>query len=639
MAALLCLGLISCSAPADKTDTDTDTVTLAGSETETQTEPESTDAPAPAVPVITEEGGTAAVTVGDLAYKASGYAKLEDGKFRFRSGFSAEFSGITGKFNRMTFRYTSTDPLKLTVNYKTDTSERSDLYYLDASDDGVFSCFIYQYNDAVLATELLSVNAESCSGAAASFLLTGVETEERELLTKSTYYIENSRFKVGVSVRWGGGINYVEDKTCKVRGLSNLVNRHDTGRLIQQSYYGTAGNDEYQPEVSMGSMWVYNPVQGGDQHNNPSRLIDLEMTETSIYIKAQPLDWSKNNYHTPTYMENTYSITDDVIRVDNRFTDYSGWEHRYASQELPALYTVSYLSRFTWYDGAKPWQNGELSYKDDLNFWGDQNYVADCTMKMKYGNTETWCAWTNPDDDFGLGLFVPNIDVFKAGRYEFDGTKKDKDNPTNYVAPLNIIKINSYKPIEYSYLMTTGSVADIRATFMRYKDFTDNASLHNDYQPNRVYGGDKEMTDASFETAADIVMISTPHNTEISFSAEQTAAVLKVDGADPSVTFDYTKQGCDSTEKTKLTFEYMIPAENSMKSYETDLFLCTGAQKVPSGDFRVRQRLICDGQYHTLELDLSKYSFWNGTINQIRFDYFDNCAAGDVMYLRSFKLS
>ena len=107
----------------------------------------------------------------------------------------------------MTFRYTSTDPLKLTVNYKTDTSERSDLYYLDASDDGVFSCFIYQYNDAVLATELLSVNAESCNGAAASFLLTGVETEERELLTKSTYYIENSRFKVGVSVRWGGGIN------------------------------------------------------------------------------------------------------------------------------------------------------------------------------------------------------------------------------------------------------------------------------------------------------------------------------------------------------------------------------------------------------------------------------------------------
>ena len=637
MAALLCLGLISCSAPADNTDTDT--VTLAGSETETQTEPESTDAPAPAVPVITEESGAAAVTVGDLAYKASGYAKLEDGKFRFRSGFSAEFSGITGKFNRMTFRYTSTDPLKLTVNYKTDTSERSDLYYLDASDDGVFSCFIYQYNDAVLATELLSVNAESCSGAAASFLLTGVETEERELLTKSTYYIENSRFKVGVSVRWGGGINYVEDKTCKVRGLSNLVNRHDTGRLIQQSYYGTAGNDEYQPEVSMGSMWVYNPVQGGDQHNNPSRLIDLEMTETSIYIKAQPLDWSKNNYHTPTYMENTYSITDDVIRVDNRFTDYSGWEHRYASQELPALYTVSYLSRFTWYDGAKPWQDGELSYKDDLNFWGDQNYVADCTMKMKYGNTETWCAWTNPDDDFGLGLFVPNIDVFKAGRYEFDGTKKDKDNPTNYVAPLNIIKINSYKPIEYSYLMTTGSVADIRATFMRYKDFTDNASLHNDYQPNRVYGGDKEMTDASFETAADIVMISTPHNTEISFSSEQTAAVLKVDGADPSVTFDYTKQGCDSAEKTKLTFEYMIPTENSMKSYETDLFLCTGAQKVPSGDCRVRQRLICDGQYHTLELDLSKYSFWNGTINQIRFDYFDNCAAGDVMYLRSFKLS
>ena len=588
---------------------------------------------------VNEADGKASVNVNGVSYEAEGYKRFTEGKFRFSDGFRITFDGVTGKFNRMVFSYSSSQPLSIDVVYVENNSEKTAQYYVEAAENGVFGCLIKSYLDAGLATSLVSISARSCSKNVTEFILEDVSLEELPLINKTTYYIENDRFKVGVNLAWGGGINYIEDKTCKIKNLTNLVNKHDTGRLIQQSYYGTAGNDEYQPEMSMGSMWVYNPVQGGDQYNNPSRLIDLRVTDNSVYIKAQPLDWSKKNYLTPSYMENTYTVGGEYIRVDNRFIDFSGWEHRNASQELPALYTVSYLSRFTWYDGVNSWEDDTLSYKDDLNFWGSAEYVNDCTMKMKVNNTETWCAWVNPDDDFGLGLFVPNIDVFKAGRYEFDGTKKDKDNPTNYVAPLNIIKINSYKPIEYSYLMTTGSVADIRATFMRYKDFTDNASLHNDYQPNRVYGGDKEMTDASFETAADIVMISTPHNTEISFSSEQTAAVLKVDGADPSVTFDYSKQGCDSTEKTKLTFEYMIPAENSMKSYETDLFLCTGAQKVPSGDCRVRQRLICDGQYHTLELDLSTYSFWTGTINQIRFDYFDNCAAGDVMYLRSFKLS
>ena len=53
----------------------------------------------------------------------------------------------------------------------------------------------------------------------------------------------------------------------------------------------------------------------------------------------------------------------------------------------------------------------------------------------------------------------------------------------------------------------------------------------------------------------------------------------------------------------------------------------------------IRSELICDGEYHTLEIDLTAYDFWKGTLNLIRFDFFDECASGDTLMLRSFKLS
>ena len=44
----------------------------------------------------------------------------------------------------------------------------------------------------------------------------------------------------------------------------------------------------------------------------------------------------------------------------------------------------------------------------------------------------------------------------------------------NYVAPLVLVQIKPFTPIEYSYLMTAGSVAEIRERFTAAKDFADN---------------------------------------------------------------------------------------------------------------------------------------------------------------------
>ena len=607
----------------------TDTVT------ETETEPVVTEPVSQFI--VTEENGRATVSDGGFKYVASGYEKLENETFVIKNDFTAEFDDISGKFNRMIFSYTCTEPVKLHVKYISNSSEKTDTFYVEAAECGTFGCLISSYVNAGVADKLLSVTAETCTGKTAEFMIYGVQIQEAELINKTTNYLENDRFKVGINLLWGGGINYVEDKKDGQSSLKNLVNSHDTGRLIQQSYYGTAGNDEYQPGTFMNNRWVYNPVQGGDQFGNSSRLIDFNVTETSVYIKSQPQDWSNNNFLTPSYMENTYTVTDEYIRVDNRFVDFSGWEHRYASQELPALYTISYLSRFTWYDGTSSWQDDTLSYRDNLNFWGDAKYVNDCSFKMKTSNTETWCAWTNPDIDYGLGIYVPNVDELKAGRYNFNNSKKSSDDATNYVAPLNTIKMIAYKPIEYSYIMTTGTISQIRATFKKYKDFSDNASLHNDYISTRVYDGD--LLNAVFDNAESVAMMTAPNNSEISYSSEQKAAVIKCIGADPHISFDYTSGKYAAEDYGTLTIEYMIPTDNAQKSYCFDLFPCAGSTTAPDGGKRLRYDLTADGEYHTLEVKLAGNAFWKGTINLLRFDYFDNCAVGDIMYLRSFKLS
>lgn len=633
LAALLLLQLFAC-APAEETATDTDTTAAASDGATTAADSGPEEEPFS----ISVSGGSARVTASGISYTATGFKSVEDGTFRFRDGFSAVFDENSGRFNRMIFDYSSTEPMEITVAYSENGSEKTAQYYAEAAENGVFSCLIRSYAEGGLAASLLSLTAKTCSKAAGCFVIRGVGTEEIPLINKVTYYLENARYKVGINLLWGGGINYVEDKTCKIKNLTNLVNKHDTGRLIQQSYYGTAGNDEYQPGEFMNARWVYNPVQGGDKHGNASRLIDLRISENSVYIKAQPLDWSGNNYATPSYMENTYTVTDDYVRVDNRFVDFSGWEHRYAAQELPALYTVSYLSRFTWYDGIKPWQGDELSYRDDLKFWGDAAYVNDCTFTVKSSNTETWCAWTNPEADFGLGIYVPNVDVFKAGRYGFNNTKKASDDPTNYVAPIDVIKMTSFVPIEYSYLLASGSIGQIRKTFTDNKDFADNASLHVNYIPNRAYGGGRDMTDAVFENEGDTAMITSPNNTIVTFSREAGAAALTCSGADPHVSFDYSAgKKYDAKDRTVLTVEYMIPEGG--RSYSCDLFICAGGTTSPDGNKRIRKDLTADGQFHTLTVDLSKYSYWNGEIHLIRFDYFDSCSEGDTLYLRSFKLS
>ena len=644
LAALMLLSAVACDKGGDVTDTtaggDTTAEEATNDTTAVESETEEVTLPAPEDYEVTEQDGAASVvTPLGLSYTLSGYSSLDKASASYESELVYTFdeAAFDERFTRFTITYASTTPVKVWLSFTERGKDTEDYYFLDAG-EGTFSGLNPNVLKGNTARKIGKLRVESLTDDPAVFTLAGLVTENMEK-PAGTVYVENSRFKLGVDLSWGGAVSYLEDKSCPVSGLGNLVNKHDTGRLIQQSFYGVQQNEEYTPGISFDVTWRYNPVQGGDQYGNASRLIDVVITETSIYIKAQPQDWALNNALTPSYMENTYTLCEDRVQVDNRFTDYSGWEHPFSGQELPAFYTVSYLDTFVWYNGEDSWTGDTLSSKGDLPFWGD--YAGECTFTLREKNTETWCAWISSADDYGLGVYAPNIDQLKAGRYNYDGSKSDVADSTGYVAPINILKMVSFEALEYSYLLTAGTTAEIRKVFTENKDFTDNAALHKHYQSTRLPSVEGDITALDFTGGKNLSLLTSLSDTTVSFD-EAEGAVKLTAGAfgDVNVSIPYGSNPTvlsASTYKT-LRIEYMIPIENGKPAYQSDIFLCAGDISAPDGNARIRVDLVKDGEYHVLVVDLSKNSHWKGDIHLIRFDYFDNSAEGDVMYIKSITL-
>lgn len=246
----------------------------------------------------------------------------------------------------------------------------------------------------------------------------------------------------------------------------------------------------------------------------------------------------------------------------------------------------------------------------------------------------------NAAADYGMGVYVPNADVFYAGRNAYNGTMDPDDGACGYVAPLKSIKLVSYEALEYSYLITAGTVEEIRATFTENKDFTDNAALNNNSASLRVPDGDLDLSFMDFSKEKYCGIFTNPHSTMFGYDATEQALKFTVTGGDvyASIEFGSAQEVYNAENYDTIEVVYMIPTTNSSTSYTMELFLSTGSTTTAEGGKSVTGQLVVDGEYHTLTIDVSNKAFWSGTINQIRFDYFSGAAVDDVIYVKSIEL-
>ena len=599
---------------------------------------------------LTEKNGAVTCRTGNgLEYAVEGYQNIKDSMFvtggEVKATFTKAVNFGTG-FNRVTFGYRCSGPFEIDVVFKdAKGAESKDSFFLEASSNGTFDALVNGFLDGKTFDGIVSVTARPLVEKRNQFMLKSLTTttiEVPETDSFGNFYVENDFLRLGVRLAWGGGISYIYDKKCPVAGLENLINQHDTGRLVQQSYYGTQKIEGvYDPGEFLGHAWNYNPVQGGDKGGTHSRLIDFMVDGTSIYVKTQAKDWGNVDVLTPSYMENKYALDGNVVNTYNRFVDFSGYKHPFFLQELPAFYTVSYLDTFVYYYGKAPWTGDALLFKDSLPDWTSATDGGENVFQIPRGNTETWAAWVNTDDNYGIGVYTPNVDVFHAGRYKYNKSKSAEDDATNYFAPRGEIKLVSYEPLEYSYLITTGTVEDIRACFLKNKDFTFNPIL----SLNKPGAETDELFDFNFldfSKEGTEAVFGDLHNTTVEYDeAEQAAKLTVVEAYDVYTGLSLINSSAEdlfAEDYETVEMEYMLPKTNSRASYDVELFLVCGEYSSAIGGMSITGTLRRDGKYHTVKFRVASKDFWAGAINVLRLDYFNDCANGDCIYIKSISL-
>jgi len=401
-------------------------------------------------------------TRSGYSYRVEGGEIREDNRCTFKETLTYHFdTPIATTFNVYTLHYTCSAYLRGEITYIQSGVTHTEEFFLEPGEKATFRSFC---DGAVKGKNGRTVSALTLTPLqkqTVRFTLSDFTVSSESLPGEDVVYISDGKYRLGVKLSWGGGVSYLEDLQDGDDSLTNLLNNHDTGRLIQQSYYG-AQSAPYETAVYSGNVWAYNPVQGGDQYGNTSKLVDYTVSADGreIWVKCQPLDWAHKNSRTPSYMENTYSLKEGHVRVDNRFIDFSGYPHNLRQQEVPAFYTVSYFSDFVFYFGDSPWTGDTLTVKKDLPFWAGNS--PDPYFRLR--NDENWCAWVT-STGYALGLYSPLANVLVAGRYLYNGSKSPANAATSYVAPLLTHQLEFCKPYTYSYYITTGTVEEVRGRF------------------------------------------------------------------------------------------------------------------------------------------------------------------------------
>ena len=396
------------------------------------------------------------------------------------------FNCTADAFNRFELKYSSDAYIKGTVVM----GSASEDFFMEPSSNGSFSAFIDGFLGGTTQTQITSIKFVPLDKDEMEFDLFSVSTVKSDI-PSNMLYLSGSDYKIGVNLSWGGALTYLEDLTNGVMSSTkrigssatevdfsskvntsfmyntssnvNLINCHDTGRLVQQSYYGT-GAYPYEPGIYQDVNWPYNPVQGGNLYNEASKIVDYRVTENEIYIKCRPLDWAKQaTYITPSYMEAWYTLEDGRVKGTCRFVDYSGYPSVTTTQEFPAFYCVEPLNNFVYYTGGEAWSDtNKKTTLSDLAFWGT-------AVDQRYDCNENWGAFIGADaDSFGIGIYAPAQTEFFVGVFE-RGTAKTVDpsteNATSYIGVVDTIKFQSYNPTSYVYYITTGNIDEIRSSF------------------------------------------------------------------------------------------------------------------------------------------------------------------------------
>jgi len=306
-----------------------------------------------------------------------------------------------------------------------------------------------------LCTFLFTTSILICGCSKLPFQKTAQTNNASELIT------DNGVIKVKLDLTRGGSISYIS-----LSGSNrNLVNIHDEGRYIQQSYYaGKTLNRKADGQSPKWSPWAWNPIQAGDCYLNRAQILASKQSRNTSYVKCIPMLWDMKNKLSEAEMEQWNVLDGNVLKVHCKLTchrtDTLYGENKLNDQELPAVYPISAFSKLYAYVGNLPFKNDTISNLKVKNlstgFWGRYPRVG-----------EKWMAFVD-STNWGMGVFTPIATSFLAGMAGKPGGEFN-DETTSYIAPVKKIILNKNSVFEFDYYIIIGSIDEIRAKVYQLK--------------------------------------------------------------------------------------------------------------------------------------------------------------------------
>ena len=269
-------------------------------------------------------------------------------------------------------------------------------------------------------------------------------------------FLDDGEVRVGMDLALGGAVTFISSKDHP----GNIINSADLGRQIQMSHYSgpwplEVGDKKPNP------MWAglgWNPIQTGDCYMNPSKVIEHRNDGKVLYIKCIPMQWPLNNVPGDCIFETWTTLEGPVIHMRYRCTNQRSDKTAYrpCSQELPAVYTISTLSRLMSYTGNKPFTQDALTQvtNDWRKPWPWTRFVA----------TERWAALVD-NGGWGLGVFKDDGGEFHGGIHGDARSDDPKHGSTAYVAPIHSENFDYNIVYEHQTHFMVGKLADIRERF------------------------------------------------------------------------------------------------------------------------------------------------------------------------------
>jgi hypothetical protein len=255
-------------------------------------------------------------------------------------------------------------------------------------------------------------------------------------------YLDNGVIRIGVDKSRGAAIGYF----ALSKEGRNLLNHHDEGRFIQQSYYGDRDESMWGKKP-----WSYNPVQGGSYKGEDAKTLEFKITDKSIVAKVEPLHWANAKPCPEAIMREYITLDGPVAKIRMRM-DYTGPSQKSkAHQEMPAMFVDYALPHLIFERDGKLVRHAPV----DLAKKGGPE-------KISY--TGGWLAYVD-DKDFGIGILTPGTNTAVTYRHRGNGSTGPDGSACSYVAPVRTIQLANGTVVDYGFYLTIGSLDEIKTRF------------------------------------------------------------------------------------------------------------------------------------------------------------------------------